>query len=125
MYEAYQYTANSGVSLRHDYASEYMGKKGKCQQGYKVHFQNIDSMEVDGMTNESMKSVVLKQPFGVGIYTSGMLMSYSSGVVTEEYLHCSNLRWSVNHGVVLVGYGKVEGEKLKGHCKECGNSSNC
>ena len=76
-------------------------------------------MEVDGMTNESMKSVVLKQPFGVGIYTSGMLMSYSSGVVTEEYLHCSNLRWSVNHGVVLVGYGKVEGEKLKGHCKEC------
>ena len=80
-------------------------------------------MEVDGMTNESMKSVVLKQPFGVGIYTSGMLMSYSSGVVTEEYLHCSNLRWSVNHGVVLVGYGKVEGEKLKGHCKECRNSS--
>ena len=70
------------------------------------------------MTNESMKSVILKQPFGVGIYTSGMLMSYSSGVVTEEYLHCSNLRWSVNHGVVLVGYGKVEGEKLKGHCKE-------
>jgi|688.fasta_scaffold761332_1 C1A family cysteine protease len=75
-------------------------------------------MEVDGMTNESMKSVVLKQPFGVGIYTSGMLMSYSSGVVTEEYLHCSNLRWTVNHGVVLVGYGQVEGEKLKGHCKE-------
>ena len=51
MYEAYQYTANEGVSLRKDYASEYMQKKGKCQQGYKVHFKNVDSMEIDGMTN--------------------------------------------------------------------------
>ena len=68
------------------------------------------------MTNESMKQVLQKTPIGVGIYTSGMLMSYSHGVVTEDYLHCSNLRYIVNHGVVVVGYGKVKDEKVRGHC---------
>ena len=70
------------------------------------------------MTNESMKQVLQKTPIGVGLYTSGMLMSYSHGVVTEDYLHCSNLRYIVNHGVVVVGYGKVKDEKVRGHCQE-------
>lgn len=34
-----------------------------------------------------------------------MLKSYSHGVVTEEYLYCSDPTIDVNHGVVLVGYG--------------------
>ena len=45
-------------------------------------------------------------------------MGYSSGVVTERFLHCSNARNEVNHGVTLVGYGKVEHEQTRGHCKE-------
>lgn len=45
-------------------------------------------------------------------------MSYSRGVVTEDYLHCSKERYSVNHGVVVVGYGKVKDEKTLGHCSE-------
>ncbi len=68
------------------------------------------------MSNESMKAVLQKTPIGVGIYTSGMLISYSGGVVTEDYLHCSMEHYVVNHGVVVVGYGKVTDEKIRGHC---------
>ena len=46
MYEAYQYTAMSGIALRTDYV-EYMAKRAKCKRDYKVHFTNTDSMEVD------------------------------------------------------------------------------
>lgn len=95
-----------------------MQKKGKCQEGFKVHFQNVDQMEVDMMTNAAMKMVLQKTPIGVGIYTSGMLQSYSHGVVTEDYLHCSKRNYQVNHGVVVVGYGQVTDEKVRGHCKE-------
>jgi hypothetical protein len=47
-----------------------------------------------------------------------MLQSYSYGIVTEDYLHCSAARYSVNHGVVVVGYGKTKDEKQRGHCSE-------
>jgi hypothetical protein len=45
-----------------------------------------------------------------------MLISYSGGIVTEDYLHCSMEHYVVNHGVVVVGYGKVTDEKIRGHC---------
>jgi C1A family cysteine protease len=53
------------------------------------------------------------------MYTTGMMMAYNHGVLTEDFLHCSNPSWEVNHGVVLVGYGRVD-EKLRtfGHCQE-------
>ena len=44
---------------------------------------------------------------------------YKRGTLTEDYLKCSSTRNEVNHGVVLVGYGKVKpGEKVRGKCKE-------
>lgn len=62
----------------------------------------------------------MKQPIGVGIYSSGMMQSYSHGIMTEQFLHCSDPAYEVNHGVVLVGFGKVEqGDYVaKGHCDE-------
>jgi hypothetical protein len=47
------------------------------------------------------------------------MMSYHKGVMTEEYLRCSDPHDEVNHGVVLVGYGEVNKfDKVEGHCKE-------
>jgi len=47
-----------------------------------------------------------------------MLFGYSHGVVTESFLKCSDLNREVNHGVTLVGYGKVTNEVVRGHCSE-------
>lgn len=39
--------------------------------------------------------------------------------MTEEFLKCSSPRWSVNHGVNIVGYGKVDNnDRVRGWCNE-------
>jgi len=35
-------------------------------------------------------------------------MHYSSGILTENYLRCSDSDKEVNHGVLLVGYGSTD-----------------
>jgi hypothetical protein len=53
------------------------------------------------------------------MYTTGMLQAYKYGVVTEDFMHCSYPDLEVNHGVLLVGYGKVnEKTYTRGKCKE-------
>lgn len=39
--------------------------------------------------------------------TTGALNAYHSGIVTEDFLRCSDSSREVNHGVLLVGYGSV------------------
>lgn len=54
----------------------------------------------------------------IGVYTSGMMGAYKQGVMTEEFLHCSYKDREVNHGVLLVGYGKVNShDRVNGRCK--------
>ena len=75
-------------------------------------------VEHDEMTNDEIREQLLIQPVGVAIYSTGMLQSYTKGIVTEEYLHCSKDSNEVNHGVVLVGFGSHKDEKVRGHCKD-------
>lgn len=70
------------------------------------------------MTNEEMKREIMRQPIGAAIYAPGILMSYHSGVVTEEYLHCSRASFEVNHGIVVVGFGDARHETVHGKCDE-------
>lgn len=37
--------------------------------------------------------------------TTGSLSGYSSGILTESYLRCSDTSNEVNHGILIVGYG--------------------
>ena len=74
--------------------------------------------EHDGMTNEQIKELLVKQPIGVAIYSKGLLQMYREGIVTDSWLHCSKEKYEVNHGVVLVGYGSADDEKTKKHCKD-------
>lgn len=60
------------------------------------------------MTNEQLKLQLLKGPIAVGIYTTGLLQSYSHGIATEDILRCSDPQNEVNHGVVLVGFGQTD-----------------
>jgi hypothetical protein len=47
------------------------------------------------------------------------LSGYKNGVITEDFLKCSSPKNDVNHGVTIVGYGKVkEGTMVRGWCEE-------
>ena len=47
------------------------------------------------------------------------MRAYKSGVLTDEFLKCSYGDREVNHGVLLVGYGKVShNDRVRGRCKE-------
>ena len=52
------------------------------------------------------------------MFAPGILVAYSSGVITEEYLHCSRDSFVVNNGITVVGFGTVRHEKVRGHCDE-------
>ena len=71
------------------------------------------------MSNEEMKQQLMVQPIGVAMFAPGILMAYNRGILTEEYLHCSKPNWNVNHGIVIVGFGKTSiHDKVHGHCEE-------
>mmetsp|Transcript_3407 Transcript_3407/g.3366 ORF Transcript_3407/g.3366 Transcript_3407/m.3366 type:complete len:123 (+) Transcript_3407:897-1265(+) len=67
-----------------------------------------------------MKKAVAKQPIGVGMNANFILQFYGHGVVTEKFLWCSNPKVEVNHGITIIGYGKVNDKDLVmlGHCSE-------
>jgi len=55
-----------------------------------------------------MKELVAMEPMGVAMHSNPKcLMAYHSGVIREEDCNCSNEKTAtVNHAVVIVGYGK-------------------
>lgn len=77
-------------------------------------------IEQDSNSNDQMKQLVSKQPVAIAMFASGMLMRYRKGILTDDYLKCSSPKREVNHGVVLVGYGKVSDTDtiLRGKCSE-------
>ena len=46
--------------------------------------------------------------------TTGALSSYHDGIMTDEYLYCSNPDNEVNHGILIVGYGTVTDDYVMG-----------
>ena len=83
-------------------------------------FSNQGQVEEESLSNYRLKQLVAEQPVGVAIHSSSGLLGYSEGIMTEEFLGCSNLRHPLNHAVLIVGYGAVqEGEDVfSGPCKE-------
>lgn len=122
MYQGFAYVSQEGQQRKLDYPQAYSQRSTlKCEADHSkaVHMKDIGYVEHDGRTNEELKELLQTQPVSVGIYTTGMLAAYKSGVVTDEFLHCSYKDREVNHGVVLVGYGKVTSkDRVRGRCKE-------
>jgi hypothetical protein len=65
-------------------------------------------IESDQNSNEELKAMLTKGPVSIGMLTSPFLARYSKGVITGKYSFCSNKNSEVNHGVLMVGYGKVD-----------------
>lgn len=122
MYQGFAYVSANGIVKKTDYR-DYHGNSAKtCEVNdtdKEVHMKNIGYVEHDGKTNEELKELLLQQPVSIGMYTTGMMSAYRDGVFTEDFLHCSYADREVNHGVVLIGYGKVgPHDRVRGRCKE-------
>lgn len=120
MYKAYNYTATYGLMNFEDYPYEYKHDYNKCRfDESKSVFKNVGMVQEKNMDNYDLKARVSKQPVGVGIFTNSKFQFYKDGIMTEEFLECSNPSNTVNHGVALVGYGKTEkGSKDAEWCDE-------
>jgi len=121
MYDAFAYVKQYGIRLRGQYQRDYSQRKLSCLHyaGNEFHFKNLGMVEQDKNSNAQLKRLVARQPVSVAVYSSGMFMHYRAGVLTEDYLKCSSSFKSVNHGVLLVGYGKVQpSDRVRGKCKE-------
>ena len=121
MYQGFAYVSKFGILKKTEYKS-YQQKKGLCNDGknatnFSVHMKDIGYIEHDRRTNEQLRELVLQQPLSIGVYTSGMMGAYKQGVMTDDFLHCSYGDREVNHGVLLVGYGKVTShDRVNGRC---------
>ena len=58
----------------------------------KVAFKNTGMVQERYISNEKMKQIVNKQPISSGIVITDAFKSYKSGIVTEEFLGCSDAK---------------------------------
>jgi cathepsin H len=71
------------------------------------------------ISNDELKQIVYRQPVGVGIVTNTNFRFYKEGIMTEEFLKCSDPSVDVNHGVAVVGFGKTKKEdKTSSFCDQ-------
>ena len=76
-------------------------------------------VEEEKVANNRLKNHVFRQPIGAAIYATSTLTKYKRGIITEEFLKCSNVKNEVNHGVTIVGYGTVpKGDSARVWCSD-------
>lgn len=118
MYEGYEYAQKYGIAYENEYR-KYSGRANRCQSKISPHFFPSGMQEEDPTSVDRLKELVQKHPIGIAIHSTHKLQKYKKGIVTEEFLKCSDSNNEVNHGVVLVGYGKYEHEEVVyGHCTD-------
>lgn len=74
----------------------------------KVAFKNTGMVQERYLSNERLKTLVAKQPVSSGIVVTEGFRTYKEGILTEEFLGCSEESKSINHAVTIVGYGKSD-----------------
>lgn len=121
MYQGFHYISNNGILKTEDYRP-FSSNVGKCnttvdQLQQKGHMKDIGFVEFDRRTNAQLKEILQKNTVSMSMFTTGMMGAYKSGIFTEEFVRCSYPENEVNHGVVMVGYGKVTPrDKIHGRC---------
>jgi len=123
MWQAYNYTKYHGIALKNVYPRAYANKQMKCvyDPNTMSYFKptNMGMIERDRNVNAVLKRLVSQHPIAIAMYAAGMMSKYKSGVMTEDFLKCSSAANEVNHGITLVGYGKVQrNDRVRGHCRE-------
>lgn len=97
-----------------DYPTEYNGKQGECQYDEgKVAFKNTGMVQERYVSNERLRTIVAQQPVSAGIVVTSGFKNYKHGVMTEDFLDCSDGNKQINHAVTIVGYGKSEEKSVQ------------
>ena len=97
MTNAFTYVQKHGIPLEENYP--YKGRTKTCKSDIKGEFFQISSWKSVPQSANAWVKAVYQQPLAIGIDADG-IMFYSSGVFYSK--HCGD---SLNHGVLLVGYG--------------------
>merc|ERR1719435_539011 len=107
MDNAFQYIKANGIESEADYP--YKGKNGKCQyDASKIVTKVTGFTDVPEGDEDALKSALATQgPISVAIDASHMSFQfYHTGVYNER--RCSSTR--LDHGVLAVGYGTLDGK---------------
>lgn len=125
MYQGFAYISKYGVLRKEDYRAftPYMTQQHTCEvtpeKLEKGHMKDIGYVEHDRRTNSQLKEILQKNTVSMSMFTTGLMQIYKSGVLTEDFLRCSYTEHEVNHGLVIIGYGKVQHtDSVRGRCKE-------
>lgn len=94
--------------------SEYpAGEQGECRYDEtKAAFKNGGMVQERYVSNEALKEMIVQQPVSTGIVITPNFRFYHSGILTEDFLRCSDSEKKINHSVTLVGYGKVDKKEV-------------
>lgn len=117
---AFEYTTKNGIMLASNYNAAYDGKQSECLYiPLLSHFNNEGYQEYYALSNEKMKELVNEQPIVAGIYFNVKMAMYSGGVMTDDYMKCSDDSQEINHSVLIVGYGKNSyGDQVRAWCED-------
>jgi len=98
MDQAFQYVEANGIELESTYP--YKGVDGKCQYKAASTIFKIDNYtDVTPKDNDALQAAVAGQPVSIAIDAEN-IMFYSSGIFDNK--NCGD---SLDHGVLIVGYG--------------------
>ncbi|XP_017835636.1 cathepsin L1 [Drosophila busckii] len=94
--------ANKGINSQKTYP--YTAKQGKCQYKPKAVAARVKRVVKVASRNElALRRAAALRPISVAIAVTAYFQSYKSGVLNDP--KCSYV--SVNHAVLVVGYGKA------------------
>lgn len=118
MYDAFDYVQGAGIESESEYP--YKGTETQCtyQKG-KTVFKNLGEEQTENMACAALMKQVSESTVGIAVHVNGEVMSYSGGIINDAdgKYGCSSEDATVNHGVVLVGYGEAtDEEKAKYGC---------
>lgn len=107
---AFIYTRNDGISEANSYP--YLGKEQTCEPKADV-FKNVDLETIEEGDEDQLQDVVGNLgPVAVGIDAhSNEFMHYHKGVYFNE-VECDSDPKSINHAVLVIGYGHDENDKM-------------
>ena len=103
MDDGFKYVIDNGLCTESSYG--YTASDGSCQKCSVVaHITSFQDVEAN--SEDSLQQAVYKQPVSVAIEADQMSFQfYSSGVLTSK---CGT---SLDHGVLVVGWGELNGKK--------------
>ncbi len=112
MYAVYQYLLDNKSEDDTEKQYPYQAVDQNCKvlpSTVKTKLKNYVALPVD---EESIKTALYKQgPISVGVNANQDWQLYSKGIYNPSVQECDPSPYSMDHGVIIVGYGSEKGQK--------------